>query len=298
MATVVRPHEPSRAYVAVGMRVWVLTPAADGASSLASGAGAPGLQEGIVVTPPKEVAGTWTVMVCSSGPDDAGPAGPPPPVVVQWWQMLPRRSDGRRVDTAALVGAFREQRLLAEQRSGAGRVAAPFAPAVDAGRVESRRKEFEGKAARYWDIFYKHNSINFFKDRHWLDREFPEIRQTVSRVRELGDPARKRAVLVRHKPLPLRCDSTDFLLTFFSETVPSLVSHRSSAAAGSGTQSSRCWRSTQTSSGTHATSQLVPSSSSKRRRSSSSRLTRRVTPLEAAARPSFMTLPKGRSVGP
>lgn len=28
------------------------------------------------------------------------------------------------------------------------------------------------EAQRNWDIFYKNNQTNFFKDRHWLDREF------------------------------------------------------------------------------------------------------------------------------
>lgn len=30
-------------------------------------------------------------------------------------------------------------------------------------------------AATNWDKFYQQNKTNFFKDRHYLDREFPEL---------------------------------------------------------------------------------------------------------------------------
>lgn len=35
--------------------------------------------------------------------------------------------------------------------------------------------KYEQDAKRYWDIFYKNNKDNFFKDRHYIDREFSEI---------------------------------------------------------------------------------------------------------------------------
>ena len=38
-----------------------------------------------------------------------------------------------------------------------------------------KKEKLEKDAKKNWDLFYKRNSTNFFKDRHWLTREFPEI---------------------------------------------------------------------------------------------------------------------------
>ena len=38
-----------------------------------------------------------------------------------------------------------------------------------------RADELDAKAAKHWDTFYQQNKTNFFKDRHYLDREFPEL---------------------------------------------------------------------------------------------------------------------------
>lgn len=37
------------------------------------------------------------------------------------------------------------------------------------------KKLYNSNPARYWDIFYKNNKENFFKDRKWLQIEFPSL---------------------------------------------------------------------------------------------------------------------------
>ena len=43
-----------------------------------------------------------------------------------------------------------------------------------------KREKLEREARKNWDLFYKRNSTHFFKDRHWVTREFPELLQAVS----------------------------------------------------------------------------------------------------------------------
>ena len=42
---------------------------------------------------------------------------------------------------------------------------------------EFQASKLEREAQRNWDLFYKRNETNFFKDRHWTTREFQEILQ-------------------------------------------------------------------------------------------------------------------------
>ena len=41
--------------------------------------------------------------------------------------------------------------------------------------AEFKKNKLEKEAQRNWDLFYKRNSTNFFKDRHWTCREFEEL---------------------------------------------------------------------------------------------------------------------------
>lgn len=38
-----------------------------------------------------------------------------------------------------------------------------------------KQNKLELEAQKNWDLFYKRNTTNFFKDRHWITREFPEL---------------------------------------------------------------------------------------------------------------------------
>jgi len=38
-----------------------------------------------------------------------------------------------------------------------------------------KKNKLETDARKNWDLFYKRNSTNFFKDRHWTHREFTEL---------------------------------------------------------------------------------------------------------------------------
>jgi hypothetical protein len=40
------------------------------------------------------------------------------------------------------------------------------------------QEKLEKDAQRNWDVFYMRNTTNFFKDRHWIHREFPELAPT------------------------------------------------------------------------------------------------------------------------
>lgn len=48
------------------------------------------------------------------------------------------------------------------------------------------KKLYNSNPAKYWDIFYRHNRENFFKDRKWLQIEFPFLYEATSK--DYGKP--------------------------------------------------------------------------------------------------------------
>lgn len=49
-----------------------------------------------------------------------------------------------------------------------------------------KRNKLEQDAKKNWDLFYKRNTTNFFKDRHWISREFPELLKTLTALSDEG----------------------------------------------------------------------------------------------------------------
>lgn len=48
-------------------------------------------------------------------------------------------------------------------------------------------KRLEIDARKNWDIFYKQNTTNFYKDRHYLAREFTELSSKLEQVKKSGE---------------------------------------------------------------------------------------------------------------
>eukprot|EP01080_Neovahlkampfia_damariscottae_P008937 gene8937-886_t len=48
-----------------------------------------------------------------------------------------------------------------------------------------KREMYEKQAALRWNLFYKRNDVKFFKDRHWITREFPEVMENLEKPTKL-----------------------------------------------------------------------------------------------------------------
>jgi methyltransferase-like protein 6 len=49
------------------------------------------------------------------------------------------------------------------------------------------QKKYKDEAAKNWNLFYKRNEARFFKDRHWIGREFPELFEASTKVSFLNE---------------------------------------------------------------------------------------------------------------
>lgn len=77
---------------------------------------------------------------------------------------------------------------------------------------------FNGQPSKWWDLFYKNNSANFFKDRKWLQQEFPILEDVAKEdhgpavVLEIGAGAGNTAfpLIARNKNPQLKVHACDY----------------------------------------------------------------------------------------
>ncbi|PHH53152.1 tRNA(Thr) (cytosine(32)-N(3))-methyltransferase [Ceratocystis fimbriata CBS 114723] len=80
------------------------------------------------------------------------------------------------------------------------------------------KSRFNNDPAKWWNLFYKNNTANFFKDRKWLRQEFPILSQVIEEnvgpkvVLEIGAGAGNTAfpLLAANKNSQLRIHACDF----------------------------------------------------------------------------------------
>ncbi|KAK4147076.1 S-adenosyl-L-methionine-dependent methyltransferase [Dichotomopilus funicola] len=80
------------------------------------------------------------------------------------------------------------------------------------------KTRFNSDPAKWWNLFYKNNTANFFKDRKWLQQEFPILDKVIQEdagpvtVLEIGAGAGNTAfpVLAQNKNPKLRLHACDF----------------------------------------------------------------------------------------
>lgn len=89
--------------------------------------------------------------------------------------------------------------------------------------TDFRKQILLGNAVRSWDLFYKRNNDNFFKDRNWMLKEFLEIRQLNNSVGDVTDGEGGRYP-IGHEPMAKRdslatiCTTTRFITSLTCNT--------------------------------------------------------------------------------
>ena len=59
-----------------------------------------------------------------------------------------------------------------------------------------KKKKLEEEAKKNWDLFYKRNTTHFFKDRHWITREFPELLEALTELEHNGGSILTKKILL------------------------------------------------------------------------------------------------------
>lgn len=44
------------------------------------------------------------------------------------------------------------------------------------------KEKYRRESSKSWNLFYKRNTTKFYRDRHWTDREFPELSKDENQV--------------------------------------------------------------------------------------------------------------------